>query len=445
MRFYSYFVAAAAGLALSICSQGNGSAQTSKAPKFAESSAASHISAKTVKKSKSEEKPLIEEFLIRGRTQEGKQAVIEAMSLRPNDDQLRFSLAIVQILQTLERFSQDICYFGFKRTADNTFHTPFIDIDIPCNPEAHPISHEKFQQVINRALGGLEEADQTLSEIKDPAVELRLPIGLMRVDLNGDGLSGDKEMLWRIYQEIHHNPGILKSNANSFVVNLDRGDVHWLRGYLNIITSVLDMYLAYDSQETFNFVAPVIFERVDGPPPYIESFKSVYPIDDGVLTVVDLVAAAHSLRWNVSDRKRLEKALFKLETVISESRVSWKFILAETDNDCEWLPNPRQKGIIPGMYVNDEMVEAWAGLMDELELILEGELLVPFWRGEKTQYGINVRKLFLEPITFDPIYWAQGTAMRPYLEKGRLAKSDVWKRIERVFGDEYMSFAAWFN
>lgn len=438
MRLYTFYVAAAAGIALSICSPNTGSAQSSS---FAKGSVASQSSAKPVKKLKP---PLVEEFLVRGRTQEGKQAVLEAMSLRPKDDQLRFALAIVQILQTLERFSQDICYFGLQQTSDNTFHTPFIVIDIP-RTSPHPISHEKFQKVIERAVSGFEEADQTLSGIMDPDVELRLPIGLMQVDLDGDGRSGDKEMLWRIYQEIHHNPGIVKSNANSFVVNLDRGDVHWLRGYLNLITSVLDIYLAYDSRETFEFVAPVIFELVEGPPSYISGFKSVYPIDGGVLTVVDLVAGAHSLHWNVTDRKRLEKALFKLETVIHQSRVSWKFIMAETDNDCEWLPNPRQKGIIPGMSVEYEMVETWAGLMDELELILQGELMVPFWRGEKTEYGINVRKLFLEPITFDPIYWAQGTAMRPYLQKGRLAKSDIWKRIERVFGDEYMNFAAWFN
>ncbi|MEO0970116.1 MAG: hypothetical protein AAFX80_17740 [Cyanobacteria bacterium J06639_18] len=38
----------------------------------------------------------------------------------------------------------------------------------------------------------------------------------------------------------------------------------------------------------------------------------------------------------------LTTALQNLQTVTALSRQSWKLILAETDNDREWLPNPKQ-------------------------------------------------------------------------------------------------------
>lgn len=438
MRFYGFPVAAAATFFMVFNSQ-----QWALADDSNFSSAQSVRS--EVSDSKNEAPPLIEQFLLNGNIKEGKQSVVKALSSHPQDDQLRFSLGVVQVIRTMEQFSQDICFYGLRQTSKEGLETPFITIAVPPNRKANSISHQKFQQVIQRVVSGFEDADRTLSKITDENVHLRLHVGLVKLDLDGDGHCGEREMLWRIYQEFHHNPGIVSSNANSFVINFDRGDVHWLRGYLNLITSFLDMYLAYDTRETFYFVAPALFEKVDDLPTYFTDHKTVYPIESTIFDAADLIAGLHSVHWNVEDRTYLEKALIKLDTVISESRTSWKFILEETDDDCEWLPNPRQKAAIPGMAVDDDMVHTWSALMDELERILHGELLVPFWRGKNTGLGINIRRLFLEPTSFDPILWVQGRAMTPYLEKGRLAKSDIWKRMERVFGDQAIDFAVWFN
>ena len=44
---------------------------------------------------------------------------------------------------------------------------------------------------------------------------------------------------------------------------------------------------------------------------------------------------------------------------------------AETDDDHEWLPNPKQKGAL-GLPVRDEMIDAWLAMMAELEVLLNG-------------------------------------------------------------------------
>ena len=43
----------------------------------------------------------------------------------------------------------------------------------------------------------------------------------------------------------------------------------------------------------------------------------------------------------------MKSALAHLEAMIALSRESWKFILAEPDDDHEWVPNPKQHSVLP--------------------------------------------------------------------------------------------------
>ena len=66
--------------------------------------------------------------------------------------------------------------------------------------------------------------------------------------------------------------------------------------------------------------------------------------------------------------------------MIALSREAWKSYLAETDDDHEWIPNPKQNTVMPGGKVTGEMVKGWLEFLDEAEAILAGKKLVPFWR-----------------------------------------------------------------
>ncbi|MCA9045058.1 MAG: hypothetical protein KDA69_12095, partial [Planctomycetaceae bacterium] len=83
---------------------------------------------------------------------------------------------------------------------------------------------------------------------------------------------------------------------------------------------------------------------------------------------------------------------------------SWKLILAETDDDHEWLPAPGQKGAL-SVPVTKEQIDGWHGVLAEMEDLLEGRKLVPFWRdhfrvfGPEPQIptegrGVNLKKFF---------------------------------------------------
>jgi hypothetical protein len=159
--------------------------------------------------------------------------------------------------------------------------------------------------------------------------------------------------------------------------------------------------------------------------------------------VSDLIAAIHLIRFPVKEPERMRSALGHLEQTLALSEESWRFIRAETDDDREWLPNPRQTGVLR-VAVSDEMIDRWLEAVAEARKILAGERLLPFWRDGETR-GVNLRRVFTEPTTFDLVLWFQGTAATPYLESGTITDSATWTRIVEAFGGSFPGFAAWFN
>ncbi|NBC95729.1 MAG: hypothetical protein GVY27_05165 [Deinococcus-Thermus bacterium] len=166
--------------------------------------------------------------------------------------------------------------------------------------------------------------------------------------------------------------------------------------------------------------------------------------------LADAIALIHTIDWPLAEPERLTRALDHLETTVALSRASWTAILAETDDRREWLPNPRQTGIIPSrpggppVAVSEAMIEEWFLLLDEVEAILAGRTLVPYWRVRDGR-GVNVRRVLVEPRPFDLILWIQGAAVAPYLEEGTLSRGDTWRRIAGAFGGRFLPFAVWFN
>jgi hypothetical protein len=181
---------------------------------------------------------------------------------------------------------------------------------------------------------------------------------------------------------------------------------------------------------------------VDSPYDFLTGGKGVFR--QGDFDFADVVAVIHLINLPVVEPQRMQAALTHLEQVIALSRESWRDILAETDDEREWIPNPKQTGILPGVQITQPMVEGWQEVLDEVEAILQGKKLIPFWRGDD-QRGVNLRKVFTEPTTFDLVMWIQGTAAAPYLQEGPLSTPDTWQRFNQMFNGQFVGFAIWFN
>jgi hypothetical protein len=128
--------------------------------------------------------------------------------------------------------------------------------------------------------------------------------------------------------------------------------------------------------------------------------------------------------------------------MVQLSREYWRRINAETDDRNEWIPNPRQSGVLARMQVTEDRVAGWHRFLDEFQALLEGKKLIPHWRFDQ---GVNLRRIFLEPTTFDIVFLFQGTAALPYLEDGDLTTEQTWDQITRVFGGDFFRYFIWFN
>lgn len=386
----------------------------------------------------------VESYILSGTLRSAEANLSAELKRNKGGDQTRFALGMVQFLRAVEELAQSFYHYGLKDLSKEGVEFPILRIPVPTNPNPATLSYTQAREMIEHFRRKLGEAESTLALISDPNVNLPIHFGMIRLDLNGDGRADECESLWKVYAKLSGNEHVQIAAAQHFFIKFDRGDVHWLRGYCNLLMSFCDIYLAYDSSETFNCTAHLFFSNVASPYKFLSSGRHVRTLRESDTDFMDLISFIHTIRWTVVEPQRMTSALHHLEAVVTQSRESWKWILAETDDDHEWLPNPHQTGVIPKMHVTQEMVGAWSEMMSELEKLLAGKALVPFWRGE-SGWGVNVREVFLHPRNLDLVLWVQGPAALPYLQHGEMTPFGVWRRLPRVFGNQFPGFAAWFN
>jgi hypothetical protein len=388
--------------------------------------------------------PMVEQYLISGRLDQGETALNAQLKANPKDDQARFGLGVLQFLQAVQDLGQSMNRYGIRNFSTTGFILPFLRLPLETNPRPEKIDYQRLRSIIEAFDKKLTQAENTLAQITDGDVKLPLHFGMIRLDLNGDGHLEESSSLWRLYAKVTNQNDIPEEKARDFYIKFDRGDVHWLRGYCHVFLTLCEIYLAHDSEEAFQRTGYIFFTRIDSPYASLARGKHYRKIGSSDSDVLDLIAFIHLIRCEVIAPQRMEAALHHMEAVIAQSRESWKWIMAETDDDHEWLPNPRQTGVIPNVQVTEKMVTAWAEIMNESERIISGKKLIPFWRGDQP-LGVNVRKVFLEPRTFDLVLWVHGSAAMPYLEKGAMTTPEAWRDLRSEFGSHFPGFAIWFN
>ena len=428
--------------------------------------------------------PLIEPYLLSGRLAEGEAALAERLTERPDDAQAQFGLGAVQFLRGVERLMQSLHRYGLRTELAGIARLPFLRLPDPPNPHPQTISYSASRQIIQTWLDDLARAAVTLALVPDGEVKLPLHFGLIRLDLDGDGQATEEETLWRIYARLNPAAGATIKDPDGFVITFDAGDVHWLRGYCHLLMALGEIVLAVDNQLLFEHTAHLFFARPDSPYGFLQTtvwvWASRVPVQLG-FDITDAIAFVHLLiRQPIAEPARLATALGHLESTVAQSRQSWKCILAETDDDHEWIPNPNQTGVIPDVRITPEMVDVWTEFLDEVEEVLAGRKLIPFWRtdaarsseaamlggrgsasdaaahqrpqtatapaDERHGTGVNLRRVFTDPPDeLDLVLWIQGAAAAPYLEEGELISPELWQRIQRVYGRQFTMFAVWFN
>jgi hypothetical protein len=218
--------------------------------------------------------------------------------------------------------------------------------------------------------------------------------------------------------------------------------------------AICDVALAYDEKKLFEHCGQLLFPKIDSP--YLVAKEESKP-EGGFETslILDLIAAIHLINFPLTEPERMPSAHAHLLAMIEQSRLCWEKANNEMDDDHEWIPNPTQTGVLQ-IRVSREMITGWTKVLDEIEAILQGKKLVPYWRKytdnilrnpefPENGTGINLKRVFLEPRDFDLVLTLQGSHVEPYLEEGPLSTPAAWDELTRVFRGEFFGFAIWFN
>ena len=382
----------------------------------------------------------------KGTLSEGQHVLETSLAAGPADaNRLRYALGIVRFLRAGERLGQAWHHDGLFANR-LTRSLPFFRLPVePANEAAAtPVAYEDVRAAFVGFLADLKAADDTFAALPDDPGKVALRPGLVRVDYVGGGKPVDTETVWKTYQRINPGESFEEKDAQEFLIRFDAGDVPWFRGYCHLLSAAVETILAYDESALFDHTAHLFFSKPRTPYPFLLQ-GSGNAMNFDVAPLSDLLAFVHGLSFPPREPTRLLAALDHLTQVPRFSRESWRRILAETDDDHEWIPNPRQKGALPNPGVTQERVDAWLRMLDEADAILAGKKLVPFWREGSPKAGLNLRRVFEQPSTFDLFFWIQGTAATQYLEDGPVTDPEVWRGWRDAFSGEALGFSLYFN
>jgi len=397
--------------------------------------------------------PLASKYLYEGKLAAGEKALTAHIADHDSDDEARLGLAAIQLFGAFERLGTDMHKYGL-RTKSLFLPMPAEWKKLmPENPKPEKITYLAYRQMVQKLVDDANRIDSTLAKIKDAKVKLPIQLGKVRIDLFGQG----KMVSVAMFIEALGMRAEAKLVGN-LPVTFDYSDVAWLRGYCNFVAGAGETILALNTQPVFRNVAHRLFRNPDTiTKRQLQTYeKRIDKTPEGKTPEMSL--AAFLCKVPVKEPARLKKALAHFEAMMGHSLEMWTRILAETDNDNEWIPNPRQRGAF-GSPITAEMVSIMQTTLTETKELLKGNKVLtpppnPLVRAVggnqpqgQPQIGVNVRKMFTNPPkVFDVPAMLVGPGLLPYIQQGTptpLTGQPMIDRITRVFpGSQFLGFSA---
>lgn len=358
----------------------------------------------------------------------------------PADAEARFGEGLLRFARAVERWGQSQYRFGLRPTPG--LPMPLTRLVVPPNPNPEAVDYAKVRAAHVAFLTDLKAAEAALGRL-DRDVKIVVDLNAIHFDFVASGKIEEAGRLGAILAAMAMTGAPAAGKAEPFEIAFDRGDALWLQGYCNLLSALIEFGLAHDWRETFEISAHRFYPKVAGDRFVDEAAtaRATAMIGDAS-SVADFVALIHTIRWPVTEPARLIAARDHLKSVVRLSRASWAAIRAETDDDREWLPHPKQSGAARFAPVGDEQIDGWLMVMGEIEAALDGRKLVPHWRWNK---GFDLSRVFSEPRPFDLVLWIAGAGALPYLKDGPMLSQEDWRRWQSIFRGNFFGYALWFN
>ncbi len=200
--------------------------------------------------------------LRQGKLADAERALGDDLKSRPEDDEARFALGVVQFLRAVEGRMQAFYRHGYRSEPGMI---SFTNLPIPRNPRPEPLDYKTARKLLQTWIDDLGRVEATLAKVNSPDVKLPLHFGLIRLDFDGDGKADEDETLWKVYGKFNRGANASAEAAKTFVIAFDRGDVDWLRGYCHVLSAMTEAWLAHDFEDLFNRTGYLLFAASSPP------------------------------------------------------------------------------------------------------------------------------------------------------------------------------------
>jgi len=372
-----------------------------------------------------------------------------------SDQEAKFGLGMLQLATGVEHLAQALYRHGLA-APDAGMLGPLGVVPIPPNPEPEALDYGKVRAIAAALVEDMDTARATLEQAGESGdyVVLIDPLQI-RFDIDGDGVASENESLGFVVEaalgiqlrpEVGAAPAGDKnppaSQPSDTMIGFDRADALWMAGYSQVLAAHGDFLLAHDFSDLVNVAFHRLFPKAGLPMQDYAAGGTLFMEPSTDAAAADAIAAIHTLNWPVVEPGRLKRVLARLKAVTDFSRRNWQAILAETDDDHEFIPSPRQSPTLPGSAVTQDMVDAWLKTLDTADAIFDGKLLVPHWRFRQ---GFDLKAYFETAQRTDLVMILTGYGALPFLKDGPVASADDFAEANRVFGENLLGYAFFFN
>lgn len=362
--------------------------------------------------------------------EQGLSATIENIEARPASPETAFLLGGLEFLSAAEAIMQ----VRYQNAAQPLALLPGMRSALPANPEGE-FDPAFLENAMREALVHLSEAEAAL-DMAGEEFAIDFPLPAIWFDVNQNGTREPWESGLAVMDDLNAVP----EDGFNGTIRFDTADAHWLKAYVHVMSGMAELTLAADPTPAIRAVSEGR-EKMEA----MGNIEGLFLSNDNI----DSIAAVLLTLRGVPDQTRTQSAHRHFKAMITENKAFWAAVMEETDNQAEWLPNPDQRSAF-GVEVTPEMAEGWQSVLEEIEALLNGEALVPYWRFnngyDATEgVGVNLSKYLQDPGDLDIILWLHGTAATPYLERGKLADMAAWDQFTRMTRGDSLILAVWFN
>jgi hypothetical protein len=214
--------------------------------------------------------------------------------------------------------------------------------------ETERFDHAKIRKAFSETELALSEIDKDLAAAaSDESFALDLCLACWERDWNRSGEIDERD---RRLLEIEFAPDGTDlpegDPRRRPTFRFDVGDIHWARAMIAFQRAAINLVLAYDGEELDKLFAIPLFGKMPE-------------------TLV--------IRIKLSDPKRVAKARALILSGLEHSDNERKAYLAETDDEREWVPSPRQKNSPVPLAVDNALYETWSGVISDLRGLVRGD------------------------------------------------------------------------